>query len=248
MMLAPKQFDPVNRDLEIRDLYNLEDAFHLGPTYQGAYRARLNANLAFWDGLDGTTDWPPDGNGDHPLTDLVLADYLVVDVTKPYAEQGSFLEIELAALAGKAARDLRRPGAQRRRDRHALHAARQRRERARHPGRRRPGDAAGHAHLPLPRRAEPGSAPAARARLDGREVNAVTVEQEHRPRARRHPDRGAARATVALRRHLPAAAHRRPAPPGAPWCGGCCRSSTRDGPRPSPSTAPGSPSPSPTRA
>ena len=29
MMLAPKQFDPVNRDLEIRDLYNMEDAFHL---------------------------------------------------------------------------------------------------------------------------------------------------------------------------------------------------------------------------
>jgi Domain of unknown function (DUF4331) len=101
MMLAPKQFDPVNRDLEIRDLYNLEDAFHLGPTYQSAYRARLNANLAFWDGLDGRTDWPLDGNGDHPLTSLVLADFLVVDVTKPYTERGSFLEIELAALAGK---------------------------------------------------------------------------------------------------------------------------------------------------
>jgi hypothetical protein len=101
MLLAPKQFDQVNTDLEIRDLYNLEDAFHLGPSYQGAYRARLNANLAFWDGLDGTTDWPADGNGNHPLTSLVLADHLVVDVTKPYAEQGSFLEIELAALAGK---------------------------------------------------------------------------------------------------------------------------------------------------
>ena len=32
----------------------------------------------------------------------MLADFLVVDLTKPYAEQGSFLEIELAALAGKA--------------------------------------------------------------------------------------------------------------------------------------------------
>ena len=66
MMLAPKQFDPVNRDLEIRDLYNMEDAFHLGPSYQGAYRARLNANLAFWDGLDGRTDWPLDGDGRPP--------------------------------------------------------------------------------------------------------------------------------------------------------------------------------------
>jgi hypothetical protein len=102
MMLAPKQFDPVNRDLEIRDLYNMEDAFHLGHSYQDAYRARMNANLAFWDGLDGRTDWAVGGNGDHPLTGLMLADFLVVDLTKPYTEQGSFLEIELAALAGRA--------------------------------------------------------------------------------------------------------------------------------------------------
>jgi hypothetical protein len=102
MMLAPKQFDPVNRDLEIRDLYNMEDAFHLADGYQGAYRARLNANLAFWDGLDGKTDWPTNGNGAHPLTELVLADYLVVDTSKPYAEQGSFLEIERSVRDGRA--------------------------------------------------------------------------------------------------------------------------------------------------
>jgi hypothetical protein len=101
MMLAMKQFDQVNRDLEIRDIYNMEDGFHLGEAYQGAYRARLNANLAFWDGLDGKTDWLPDANGDHPLTSLVLADYLVVDLTKPYAEHGSYLEIELARLRGQ---------------------------------------------------------------------------------------------------------------------------------------------------
>jgi len=133
MMLAPKQFDQVNRDLEIRDLYNVEDAFHLGQTYQGAYRARLNANLAFWDGLDGRTDWAMDGNGDHPLTRLVLADFLVVDVTKPYIEKGSFLEIELAALGGRAHETCGGADTQRRRDRHDLHAARQRRKRAGHP-------------------------------------------------------------------------------------------------------------------
>src|SRR5215216_5698063 len=104
MMLAPKQFDPVNRDLEIRDLYNMEDAFHLAGGYLGAYRSRLNANLAFWDGLDGKADWPALDDGSHPLTELVLADYLVVDVTKPYVEQGSYLEIELAALRGEAHR------------------------------------------------------------------------------------------------------------------------------------------------
>jgi len=102
LLLAPKHFDEVNRDLEIRDLYNMEDAFHLAQAYQGAYRARLNANLTFWDGLDGNQDWPPDQTGAHPLTELLLADFLVVDVTKPYAEQGSFLEIELATRASRA--------------------------------------------------------------------------------------------------------------------------------------------------
>jgi hypothetical protein len=99
LLLAPKQFDPVNRDLEIRDLYNMEDAFALGPAYRAAYRARLNANLAFWDGLDGNQDWPAEQNGAHPLTELLLADFLVVDTTKPYAERGSFLEIEQATRA-----------------------------------------------------------------------------------------------------------------------------------------------------
>ena len=47
LLLAPKQFDQVNRDLEIRDIYNMEDGFHLADGYVGAYRARLNANLAF---------------------------------------------------------------------------------------------------------------------------------------------------------------------------------------------------------
>jgi hypothetical protein len=101
MMLGPTQFDRVNRDLEIRDLYNMDDAFHPAHVYEGAYRARLNANLAFWDELDGKVDWPPDEHGAHPLTELVLADYLVLDLAKPYVEQGSFLEIEMAHRAGR---------------------------------------------------------------------------------------------------------------------------------------------------
>jgi hypothetical protein len=82
-MLAPKEHDQVNRDLELRDLWNMDDAFHPSHDYEGAYRARLNANLAFWDGLDGRTDWPPDDHGAHPLTELVLADFLVVDPRSP---------------------------------------------------------------------------------------------------------------------------------------------------------------------
>jgi hypothetical protein len=100
VILAWKDYDPVNHDLELRDLYNLEDAFYLGKDYLGAYRARLNANLAVFDRLDGQTDWPIDETGAHPLTELLLADHLVVDVSKPDAGD-SFLEIERAMLQGR---------------------------------------------------------------------------------------------------------------------------------------------------
>jgi hypothetical protein len=99
VVLGAKDFDTVNRDLDIRDLYNQEDAFKLGPTYLGAYRARMNANLAFWDRLDQKTDWPLGAHDAHPLTELLLADFMVVDVSKPYAEE-SYLEIERALLKG----------------------------------------------------------------------------------------------------------------------------------------------------
>jgi len=99
VVMSSKEFDPVNRDLEIRDLYNQEDPFCLAQPYAGAYRARLNANLAFYDSLDDKIDWPLDAHGNHPLTELLLADFLVVDVSKPYAEESCF-EIEQALLHG----------------------------------------------------------------------------------------------------------------------------------------------------
>ena len=71
-LLSMKQFDQVNRDLEVRDLYNLEDAFHMSKDYRGAYRARLNANLAAIDRLDGKTDWPL-GPGRLPPADRAAA-------------------------------------------------------------------------------------------------------------------------------------------------------------------------------
>ena len=98
--LQPQKFNTVNRDLEIRDLYNAEDTFSLNPAYAGAYRARLNANLAYFDRLDGKIDWPPDDLGTHPLTELLLADFLVVDMSKPFSDEG-YLEIETALLAGR---------------------------------------------------------------------------------------------------------------------------------------------------
>lgn len=100
-IMAMKACDPVNRDLEVRDLYSLEDAFHMSKDYAGTFRARMNANLAHFDRLDGKTDWPLGPNGAHPLTELLLADYLVVDATRPYAAD-SFFEIEQATLNGHA--------------------------------------------------------------------------------------------------------------------------------------------------
>lgn len=101
VVMSSKEFDTVNRDLEIRDLYNQEDPFRLGKDYAGAYRARLNANLAFFDGLDDKTDWPLDEQGHHPLTELLQADFLVVDVSKPHAEDSCF-EIERELLQGRS--------------------------------------------------------------------------------------------------------------------------------------------------
>jgi Domain of unknown function (DUF4331) len=98
--LSWKMFDQVNKDLEIRDLYNSEDAFDLKPDYFDAYRVRMNANLAFYDGLDGKIDWPFDRHGNHPLTRLLLADFLVVDASKPFAET-SYFEIERSMLEGR---------------------------------------------------------------------------------------------------------------------------------------------------
>lgn len=101
VVMFAKAFDPLNRDLEIRDLYNQEDAFDLGPAYLEAFHSRMNANLAFWDNIDGNVDWPLDAHGTHPLTALLLADFMVVDVSKPFAED-SFFEIEQKMLTGAA--------------------------------------------------------------------------------------------------------------------------------------------------
>ncbi|WP_067254081.1 DUF4331 family protein [Streptomyces sp. DSM 15324] len=55
VVLASKSHDLVNSDLEIRDLYNEENAFALRPEYVEAYRARFNANLAFFDRLENSS-------------------------------------------------------------------------------------------------------------------------------------------------------------------------------------------------
>ena len=98
--LSFKQFDQVNKDLDVRDLYNQEDTFKPLKDYIGTYRARFNANLGFWDNFDRKIDWQIKENGQHPLTDLLLNDILVIDTAKPCTEQGYF-EIEKAILSDR---------------------------------------------------------------------------------------------------------------------------------------------------
>ncbi|OIJ97656.1 hypothetical protein BIV25_15335 [Streptomyces sp. MUSC 14] len=100
ILLSDNGVDAANKIVDLRDLYNEEDPFRLGPSHADAYRARLNANLVFFDGLDGKADWTTRPDGTHPLTELLLADFLVVDAAKPYAED-SYFEIERALLAGR---------------------------------------------------------------------------------------------------------------------------------------------------
>jgi hypothetical protein len=101
VLMANSARDPRSRGIELRDLYNREDAFALSDVYGPLYGSRLDANLAFWDSLDGTTAWPPAPDGRHPLRDLLIDDFLIVDAGRPFAP-GNFLEIERAVMDGRA--------------------------------------------------------------------------------------------------------------------------------------------------
>ena len=73
------------KGIELRDLYNREDAFALSQEYRPLYELRLDANLAFFDGLDGKTAWPLGPDGRHPLRDLLMDDFLIFDLAHPFA-------------------------------------------------------------------------------------------------------------------------------------------------------------------
>ena len=249
MMLAPKEFDPVNRDLEIRDLYNMEDAFHLGDSYPGAYRARLDANLALL-GRPRRDSRLARRRGRRPPAHRPGARRLPGRRRHQALRRAGVVPRDRARRpARRAAPDLRRPGPERRRDGHDLHPARQRRERSHHPRRGRPATRPATATFPYlappnPDPPEPSRAPLT---MEGRdERDGRVTRREHRPRARRHPGRRAVRAPLAVRRHLPAAAHRRPRrrPRAGPAAAPARRA--RDGPRPTRPTTPRSPSRSPT--
>ncbi len=92
--------DPRTKGIDLRDLYNREDAFALSKEYGPLYESRIDANLAFFDGLDDAIAWPPAADGRHPLRDLLVHDYLVLDVAHAFAP-ARFLEIEWSVLEGR---------------------------------------------------------------------------------------------------------------------------------------------------
>lgn len=99
VILSDPSFDEINKTIDVRDLFNARDPFGEPGPYAGPFRARLNANLSRMDSLDGRTDWPATDGG-HPLTNLQLADFTVIDLSKPVGI-GSWFEIERAIVEGR---------------------------------------------------------------------------------------------------------------------------------------------------
>lgn len=100
VLLSVNGNDTVNTSADLRDLYNLEDAFAVGQAGAEVFRARLDANLALLDALDGEVAWPCATGQHHPLTETLINDHLVLDTTRPFSERG-FLDVERGALTGR---------------------------------------------------------------------------------------------------------------------------------------------------
>jgi hypothetical protein len=101
VLLSVNGNDTVNKTVDLRDLYNLEDAFGVDPAAAESFRARLDANLVLFDALDDAMAWPSRPGTHHPLTEMWLNDHLVLDTTKPFSERG-YLDLERAALTGQS--------------------------------------------------------------------------------------------------------------------------------------------------
>ena len=96
VIMANSSRDPRARGVELRDLYNREDAFALSEVYRPLYESRLDANLAFFDALAGNP-WPLRPDGRHPLRDLLMSDFLILDLAHAFAPD-DFLGIERSLI------------------------------------------------------------------------------------------------------------------------------------------------------
>jgi len=81
----------------ICEQFNQQDTFLKDRNNKKEIMSKINLNLKRWDNMDKQVDWPlVDDN--HPLSELMYADYLVMDFAKPFNESGYF-EIENSLLA-----------------------------------------------------------------------------------------------------------------------------------------------------
>ena len=99
-VLANTVRDSRTKGVELRDLYNREDAFALSTVYRPLYESHFDANLAFFDGMDSMTAWPLGPDGRHPLRDLLMDDFLILDLAHAFTP-GGFLEIERSLIADR---------------------------------------------------------------------------------------------------------------------------------------------------
>ena len=137
MMLAPKEFDPVNRDLEIRDLYNMEDAFHLGDDLPRRV-PRASERQPRLLGRPGRQGWTGRPTRRQPPVDRPGPRRLPRRRRHEALPRARLVPRDRARGRPRSpAPDLRRTDLERRRDGHDLHPARQRRTRPDDPGRRR---------------------------------------------------------------------------------------------------------------
>lgn len=84
---------------ELRDMFNGERSFDIGQYNAKLYTQRLNENIAYYDKIDGTINW--DNADKNRLVEVLVNDYLVVDLSKP-CKSDAFFEIEKSLLSGRS--------------------------------------------------------------------------------------------------------------------------------------------------
>lgn len=82
---------------DLRDEFNAERPF-AEPARAQDYRDRIFRNIAYYDALDGRTDWSEDAA--RKWAAVLADDFLIVDIDAP-CDADAYLEIEMATLQGQ---------------------------------------------------------------------------------------------------------------------------------------------------
>lgn len=82
-------------EADLRDQYNTDRPFAVPSDHASAYRERVAKNIAFYDRIDERSDWTDKDR--LALADLLVDDFLVVDVARP-CDGSTYFEIERGLL------------------------------------------------------------------------------------------------------------------------------------------------------